>query len=149
MTMLSQNYPTPPMSAIPTVLLEAFTAERDVESDSDRLADVLDEPATQRIYALFEGACYRATVCGGLAGHDQQAAAMLVAIKEFDAFLDGGLTIGGQAGLHKKLDAEEMEALHSVRRVMVSLLDWHFKNGAGRLLPFADWLGLVRKDRTA
>jgi hypothetical protein len=144
---LNRNYPTPTMTAIPTVLIEAFSAERDIESDSEKLAESLDETSTQRVYALFEGACQRAVTCGGLAGHDKQAAAMLVAIKEFDNFLMGGLTVGGDRELARKLDDEEMGALQFVRRVLAGLLEWHFDNGAGRLLPFADWLGLVQKER--
>jgi predicted thioredoxin/glutaredoxin len=142
--MLNSCYPTPPMTAIPTVLLEAFIAQRALEEDADKLAESLDEAATQRVYALYEGASRRATVCGGLAGHDQQAAAILMAIQEFDQFLDGGLTVGSSRALQAKLDQREMDTLHFVRNVLINLLDWHFKNGAGRLLPLADWLGLVR-----
>jgi hypothetical protein len=144
--MLNRDYPMPPLSAVPAILLNAFLAERCLEDDSDRLAEILDEESVQRTYALFEGACQRASVCGGLAGHGAQAAAMLVAIKEFDDFLQGGFTVGGDRELHKKLSESEMSALQCVRRILVRLLEWHFKNGAGRLLPIADWLGLVRAE---
>jgi hypothetical protein len=145
--MLNREYPMPPLSAIPATLLNAFLEEQRLEEDSDRLAEILDEESTQRTYALFAGACQRASECGGLAGHDAQAAAILVAVKEFDDFLQGGFTVGGDSELNKKLNESEMDALRYVRRILVQLLDWHFKNGAGRLLPMADWLGLVRGER--
>lgn len=145
--MLNREYPTPPMSAIPEVLLEAFLAQEAIEADSDRLAEVLDEVDTQRTYALYEGALVRARSCGGLAGHDMQAAAILAAIDRFNDLLSGAITIGGQKDLHAKLTTDELGTLNLVHEVLVDLLDWHFQNGAGRLLPLADWLGLVRKER--
>ena len=141
--MLRRDYPTPPLSPVPAILIESFKAEIASDTDESRHSDDLEK---QRIYSLFAGACQRATVCGGLQGHDAQAAAMLVAIKEFDTFLDGDMTIGGRDGLARKLDAEELAPLHFGRRVLTNLLEWHFKNGAGRLLPFAEWLGVVEKE---
>lgn len=145
--MLNSTYPIKPMSAMPTVLLEAFLAERAFEDRPEFNAPDLDEPEAQRIYATYEGARQRALVVGGLAGHDAQAAALLVAIDELDTFLTGGVTVGGSEAVRSKLDAEELGAIHLAHQTMVRLLEWHFKNGAGALLPIADWMGLVRGER--
>ncbi|RSY88069.1 hypothetical protein DAH66_06350 [Sphingomonas koreensis] len=142
--MLDRSYPQAELTAVPAVLLDAFLAERQL-SDDDNLAGKLDERETQQIYATFEGAQRRALACGGLRGHDCQAAAILVGLQELDGLLDGHLTVGGASGFQRKLDEDELGALRLVRKLLVDLLPWHFSNGAGALLPMADNLGLVWK----
>lgn len=142
--MLETTYPRLELTAVPAVLLNAFLAERQLGQDDD-LAAKLDEMETQQVYATFEGAQRRALVCGGLEGHDQQAAAILVGLRELDDFLSGGLTIGGTRELERKLDEDELGAVRLVRKLLIDLLPWHFKHGAGALLPIADELGIVRR----
>lgn len=142
--MLKASYPERPMGPIPTLLLQSLLAELALEERPGFDADALDEVETQRIYATFEGVLARAKVCCGLAGHDAQAAALLASINDLDSFLDGGLTVGGTRAVERKLDHAELEAVKQARRTMVNLLDWHFENGAGALLPVAEWLGLVK-----
>ena len=131
-------YPAHPMSAVPTVLLNSFLAERQL--DSDDTAGGPNDVEAQQIYAAWEGIKRRAVVCGGLRGHDVQAAALLVAIDELDQFLDGTLTVGK---LSDKLDNEERGAIWLARDTMVRLLDWHLANGGGALAPIAQHMGLL------
>lgn len=141
--MLNNAYPQPPLSPIPQVLLDAFLAERAIEDAPDFDGHKLDEVECQRAYALYAGARDRAASAGGHRSHDTQAAALLVGIDELDVFLDGGLTIGGEEALRKKLGEEELGAIRKARNIMAGLLEWHFIEGAGALLPVADFMGLV------
>jgi len=143
--MLECSYHQAELAAVPAVLLDAFLAEHWLDED-ENLAARLDTREAQQIYATLEGARRRALVCGGLRGHDCQAAAILVGLEELDSLLKGSLTIGGVVELERKLREDELDVMRLVRKLLVDLLPWHFQNGAGALLPIADNLGLVRKE---
>lgn len=136
------------MSAIPAVFLDAFLAERAFDEDDDN-AHSVDSVEAQRIYALYQGAAERARTCGELRGHDGQAAALLVVINEMENVLAGAYRSGGARDIAKKFEPGEISDLTKVLDTLKMLLVWHFENGAGALLPIAQWLNLAPKQVAA
>lgn len=131
------TYPAKPLPPIAAVFLEAFEAARTADNAE---ADV-SEIEQQRINTLEEGAFYRVRACGQFDSHQAQAASLLANINELETVLDGGLGLFAPAGNWRKDDAHR--ALVEIRHSLVKLLNWHFENGAGALLPVAMWLGLA------
>jgi len=75
--------------------------------------------------------------------HAEQAATLLVSIDDLDQLLDGTWSIGGKL----QLGQDEVRLVRGVREAMITLLGWHFENGAGALFPIAEDLGLVTGGR--
>jgi len=127
------TYPKHQLPPTAAVYLEGFIEER---KHADLDADTLE---AQRAFALYSGSRDRVQAVMA-SDHCSQAAALLVNIEEMQWLIGGHYSIGGQLDL----DREEVDCLRKVMESLEGLLRWHFENGAGELLPIAEYLGLVR-----
>lgn len=135
------NYPVVPLSPIAASLLEGFEANekcRATDFDIERGPEPLNDLDYQRACVLYSGARERARDAGDKDSHADQASTLLVMIDDLDRLLEGHWSIGSTLPIND----DETDVLRAVRNAAVSLLRWHFENGAGALRPIADDLGL-------
>lgn len=134
------TYPSAPLPPLAAILLEGFEANERCRENDREGGSQMSALDYQRACAFYTGARERARDVGRKDSHGDQAATLLVMIDNLDELLDGNLSIGGKLAL----DEDELAALRGARNAAVSLLRWHFDNGAGALLPIAIDMGLVK-----